>query len=193
MQSTKAPEFSLDRPVSSALATTRAVLLSPRTFYANFSADGSLKEPALFALLVGTVFASLAATAALVSNAIAGGIGADDLRAAVVEGALVALLSPVGVGVAAGVYLLSIRTFIGNVAGFSQVYRAVAYAFAAFAFAWVPILGSIAIPYALLVLMGIAVREVYGVSFLTAVITALVGFVPVGTALVWVTAVALTS
>ena len=65
--------------------------------------------------------------------------------------------------------------------------------FAAFAFAWVPILGSLAIPYALLVLMGIAIREVYDAPFLTAVIAALVGFIPVGTALVWVTAVALSS
>lgn len=193
MQNTKAPEFTLDRPFASALAAARAVLFSPRAFYANFPADGSLKEPALFALLIGAITGGLGAVVALISNVIAGGLGADDLRAAVVEGLLFALLSPVGVGIAAGVYLLSIRTFVGNVASFTQVYRVVAYAFAAFAFAWVPILGSLAIPYALLVLMGIAIREVYDAPFLTAVIAALVGFIPVGTALVWVTAVALTS
>lgn len=193
MQSTKAPEFSLDRPLSSALAAIRAVLFSPRAFYANFPADGPLKEPILFVLLVGTVTGVLGAVVALVSNVVTGGVGADDLRAAVVEGLLFAVLSPVGVAVAAGVYLLSIRTFVGKVADFPQAYRIVAYAFSAFVFAWVPVLGSVAISYALLVLMGIAIKEIYEASFLTAVITALVGFVPVGSALVWITAVALTS
>jgi len=193
MQGAKAPEFSLDRPLSSALATIRAVLFSPRAFFANFPAAGPLKEPVLFALLVGTVTGVLGAVVALVSNALTGGVGTDDLRAAVVEGLLFAVLSPVGVAVAAGVYLLSIRTFVGSVADFSQAYRIVAYAFSAFVFAWVPVLGSVAISYALLVLMGIAIREVYEASFLTAVITALVGFIPVGSALVWITAVALTS
>jgi hypothetical protein len=193
MQNPKAPEFDLDHPVTSALATTRAVLFSPRSFFSNFRADGSVKEPFLFTLLVGIFFAVLAATVALVSNAVSGGVSAGDLRAAVVEGLLFAVLSPVGVGIAAGVYLLSIRTFVGKVAEFSQVYRLLAYSYAAFAFAWIPILGSVAVPYALLVLMGIAIKEVYQASFLTAVIAALVGFVPVGSALVWVTAVALTS
>jgi predicted PurR-regulated permease PerM len=44
-----------------------------------------------------------------------------------------------------------------------------------------------------LILMGIAIKEVYEASFLTAVITALAGFIPVGSALVWITAVALAS
>jgi hypothetical protein len=193
MQSAKAPEFSLDRPFSSALATIRAVLFSPRTFFSNFPADGPLKEPVLFALLVGTVTGVLGAVVALVSNVLTGGVGADDLRAAVVEGLLFAVLSPVGIAVAAAVYLLSIRTFVGKVADFPQAYRIVAYAFSAFVFAWVPVLGSVAISYALLILMGIAIKEVYEASFLTAVITALVGFIPVGSALVWITAVALTS
>jgi hypothetical protein len=193
MQSAKAPEFSLARPLSSALATIRAVLFSPRTFFSNFQADGPLREPVLFALLVGTVTGVLGAVVALISNVLTGGVGPGDLRAAVVEGLLFAVLSPVGVAVAAAVYLLSIRTFVGKVADFPQVYRITAYAFSAFVFAWVPVLGSVAISYALLVLMGIAIKEVYEVSFLTAVITALVGFIPVGSALVWITAVALTS
>ena len=193
MQSAKAPEFSLDRPFSSALATIRAVLFSPRTFFSNFPADGPLKEPVLFALLVGTVTGVLGAVVALVSNVLTGGVGADDLRAAVVEGLLFAVLSPVGIAVAAAVYLLSIRTFVGKVADFPQAYRIVAYAFSAFVFAWVPVLGSVAISYALLILMGIAIKEVYEASFLTAVITALAGFIPVGSALVWITAVALAS
>ncbi len=193
MQNPKAPEFKLDLPLSSALATIRAVLFSPRTFFSNLPAGGRLREPVLFVLLVGTVTGVLGAVVALISNVVTGGIGPGDLRAAVVEGLLFAVLSPVGVAVAAAVYLLSIRTFVGKVADFPQVYRLLAYAFSAFALAWVPIAGSIAISYALLVLMGIAIKEVYETSFLTAVITALVGFVPVGSALVWVTAVALTS
>ena len=193
MQSAKAPEFSLDRPFLSALATIRAVLFSPRTFFSNFPADGPLKEPVLFALLVGTVTGVLGAVVALVSNVLTGGVGADDLRAAVVEGLLFAVLSPVGIAVAAAVYLLSIRTFVGKVANFPQAYRIVAYAFSAFVFAWVPVLGSVAISYALLILMGIAIKEVYEASLLTAVITALAGFIPVGSALVWITAVALAS
>ena len=193
MRNTKAPEFSLDRPVSSALATIRAVIFSPRAFFSNLPAEGSMREPVLFVLLVGTVTGLLGAVVALISNVITGGIEPGDLRAAVVEGLLFAALSPVGVAVAAAVYLLSIRTFVGKVGDFPQVYRLLAYAFSAFALSWVPIAGSIAISYALLVLMGIAIKEAYETSFLTAVITALVGFVPVGSALVWVTAVALIS
>lgn len=193
MQNQKAPEFSPALPLSSALATVRAVLFSPMGFFSNLPAEVRLRAPVLFVLLVGAVTGALGAAVALVSNVLAGGLGADDLRAAVVEGLLFAVLSPVGVGVAAGVYLLSIRTFVGKVADFPQVYRLLAYAYSAFALAWVPVLGSIAISYALLVLMGIAIKQSYETSFLTALITALVGFIPVGTMLVWVTVVGLSS
>lgn len=189
----KAPEFDPRRPLSSALATIRAVLFSPGAFYANFPAGGSLREPALFALLVGTVTGLLGATVALISNVAFGTLGADDVRAAVLEGLLFAALSPVGVGVAAGFYLLAIRTFVGKVADFREVYRIVAYAYAAFALAWVPVLGSVAITYALLVLMGVAIKNVYGATFLTSVVAALAGFVPVGSAIVFVTAVGFSS
>ena len=193
VQNAKSPEFDLRRPLGSALATMRAVLFSPRSFYANFPVRGSLKEPALFTLLVGTVTGVLGAVVALVSNAEFGSVGADDLRAAMLEGLLFAVLSPVGVGVAAAVYLLSIRAFVGKVAGFPEVYRIVAYAYAAFVLFWVPVFGSIAVSYSLLVLMGVAIKNVYETSFLTAVIAALVGFIPVGTLVVWLTAVGLSS
>lgn len=193
MPNAKAPEFDPQSPLRSALAVARAVLLSPRVFYTNFAADGPLTGPALFALLVGAVTGGLGAVVALVSNVAFGTLGADDLRAAAIEGLLFAVLSPVGVGVAAGIYLLAIMAFVGKVASFGEVYRILAYAYAAFALAWVPILGSVAISYALLVLMGIAIKNVYETTFLTAVITALVGFVPVGSALVWITAVVLSS
>jgi hypothetical protein len=39
--------------------------------------------------------------------------------------------------------------------------------------------------YFLMVLMGLGVRYVYRTSLLTAVVTALVGFVPISVALIW--------
>ncbi len=182
MQSPKAPEFDPKRPLSSALAVLRAVLLSPRGFYLNFSADGPLREPALFVLLVGAVAGALGFLVTLLSGLVLG--GAADLGFAALRASLFAVLSPLGVGVAAGVYLLSVRTFVGEVGTFREVYRMAAYAFGAFILAWVPVLGAFAVTYALMVLMGIAIRSVYRTSFTTAVVTALVGFVPLATALI---------
>ena len=87
----------------------------------------------------------------------------------------------------AGVYLLSIRTFVGKVSGFAEVYRMAAYAAAVLVLAWIPILGAFAFTYALMVLMGIGIHSVYRTSFLTAVVAAVVGFVPVASVLVWLT------
>src|SRR4028119_855544 len=81
------------------------------------AARGSWSRGSRRAGVGGAVAGVLGAVVALRANALAGGVGADDLRAAVVEGLLFAVLSPVGVAVAAGGYLLSIRTFIGSVAG----------------------------------------------------------------------------
>jgi hypothetical protein len=71
------------------------------------------------------------------------------------------------------------------VSGFREVYRMAAYAAAALVFAWIPILGAFAFTYALIVLMGIGIQSVYGTSFLTTVVTAVVGFVPVASVLIW--------
>ena len=95
------------------------------------------------------------------------------------------MLSPLAVGVVAAVYLLSIRTFVGKVGTFREVYRMAAYAFGAMILAWIPIVGAFAVTYALMVLMGVAVRTVYRTSLLTAVVTALVSFMPLGVALIW--------
>ena len=146
-----------------------------------------MKEPTVFVLLVGAVAGILGAAVALASNFFFGDLDAGDLRAALVGAVLFAVLSPVGVGVAAGVYLLSIRTFVGKVSSFAEVYRMAAYASAALVFAWVPILGAFAFTYALMVLMGIGIQSVYRTSFLTTVVTALTGFVPVASVLVWLT------
>jgi hypothetical protein len=185
VQGDQAPEFDLRRPFGSAVAVIRSVLFSPRSFYLNFKVEGPLKEPAVFVLLVGTFSAILGAAVALSSNLLFGDLDAEDLRAAVVGAVLFAVLSPVGVGVVAGVYLLSIRTFVGKVSGFTEVYRMAAYAASVLVFAWIPILGAFAFTYALMVLMGIGIQSVYKTSFLTAVITAVVGFVPVASVLVW--------
>jgi hypothetical protein len=185
MQKVLAPEFDLQRPFASAVAVIRTVLFSPRSFYVNFKVEGPLKEPAAFVLLVGTVSGILGAALALSSNLLFGDLDAGDLRAAVVDAVLFALLSPVGVGVVAGVYLLSIRTFVRKMSGFREVYRMAAYAAAALILAWIPVLGAFAFTYALIVLMGMGIHSVYGTSFLTTVVTAVVGFVPVASVLIW--------
>ena len=185
MQKDLAFEFDLQRPFASAVEVIRTVLFSPRSFYLNFKVEGSVKEPAAFVLLVGAVSGILGAALALSTNLLFGDLDAGDLRAAVVDAVLFALLSPVGVGVVAGIYLLSIRTFVGKMSGFTEVYRMAAYAAAALVLAWIPILGAFAFTYALIVLMGIGIQSVYRTSFLTTVVTAVVGFVPVASVLIW--------
>jgi hypothetical protein len=187
VQSDKVLEFNLQHPLASAVAVTRTVLFSPRSFYLNFKVEGPLKEPALFVLLVGAVAGVLGAVVALASNLLFGDLDAGDVRSAVVDALLFAVLSPVGVGVVAGVYLLAIRTFVGKMSSFTEVYRMAAYAAAALILAWIPILGAFAVTYALMVLMGIGIRIVYRTSLMTAAVTALVGFVPVETLLIWLT------
>lgn len=195
MPTTEAPEFSLQRPLASALLAIRAVLFSPRRFYLNFAVEGPLREPAVFVLVVGAVTGFLAAAVAIVSNLIFGELSAGEVGVTVLEALLFALLSPLAVGVVAAIYLLSIRTFVGKVGTFTEVYRLAAYAFGAMILAWIPIVGAFVVTYVLMVLMGIAVRTVYRTSFLTAVVTALVGFLPVSLALIWlrVTTAGLTS
>ena len=185
MQKDPSPEFDLQRSFASSVAVIRTVLFSPRSFYVNFKVEGPLKEPVAFVLLMGTVSGILGAALALSFNLLFGDLDTGDLRAAVVDAVLFALLSPVGVGVVAGVYLLSIRTFVRKMSGFREVYRMAAYAAAALILAWIPVLGAFAFTYALIVLMGIGIHSVYGTSFLTTVVTAVVGFVPVASVLIW--------
>ena len=185
MQKDPSPEFDLRRPFASAVAVIRTVLFSPRSFYVNFKVEGPLKEPAAFVLLVGAVCGILGAAVALSTNLLFGDLDAGDLRAAALDALLFALLSPVGVGVVAGIYLLSIRTFVGKVSGFREVYRMAAYAAAALVLAWIPVLGAFAFSYALIVLLGIAIQSIYGTTFLTTFVTAVVGFVPVASVVIW--------
>ena len=185
MQKVPATEFDLQRPFASAVAVIGTVLFSPRSFYLNFKVEGPLKEPAAFVLLVGAVSGILGAVLALSTNLLFGNLDAGDLWAAVIDAVLFALLSPVGVGVVAGVYLLSIRTFVRRVSSFTEVYLMAAYASAVLVLAWIPVLGAFAFTYALIVLMGIGIQSIYETSFLTTVVTAVVGFVPVASVLIW--------
>jgi hypothetical protein len=187
VQNDKAPEFDLQRPFASAISVIVAVLFSPRNFYLNLKVDGPVREPAVFVLLVGAVSGVLAAAVALASNLLFGDFDAGDLRAALIGALLFAVLSPIGVGVTAGVYLLSIRTFVGKVSSFAEVYRMAAYAASALVFAWIPVLGAFAFTYALMVLMGIGIQSAYKTSFITTIVTVFAGFVPVASILVWIT------
>jgi hypothetical protein len=185
VRNAEAPEFDLKRPLPSALAVIRAVLFSPRSFYQGFSAQGPIREPAVFVLLVGAVTGVLAAVVAISSGFFFGEVSAGEMGLTALEALLFALLSPLAVGVVAGVYLLSIRTFVGKVSSFQEVYRMAAYAFGVLILAWIPLVGAFAVTYALMVVMGIAIRFVYRTSFLTAVVTAMVSFVPISFALIW--------
>ena len=185
MANAEAPEFSLEPPLPSALALIRAVLFSPRNFYANFSADGPLREPAIFVLLVGAVTGVLTAAVAIVSGLLFGEVSAAEVGLTALEALIFALLSPLAMGVVAGVYLLSIRTFVGKASSFREVYRMAAYACGTLILAWIPIVGAFAITYALMVLMGMGIRFVYRTSFLTAVVTAVASFTPISVALIW--------
>jgi hypothetical protein len=185
MQKDPAPEFDLQRPFASAVTVIWTVLFSPKSFYLNFKVEGPMKEPAAFVLVVGAVSGVLGATLALSTNLLFGDLDAGDLQAAVGDAVAFASLSPVGVVVVAGVYLLSIRTFVGKVSGFREVYRMAAYAAAALVLAWIPVLGAFAFTYALIVLMGIGIHSVYETTFLTTVVTAVVGFVPIASVLIW--------
>ena len=152
MRSTEAPEFSLRRPLPSALAVIRDIFFSPRNFYLGLSTQGPMREPAVFVLLVGAVTGVLSALVAILSGIFFGEISAREVGLTALEALLFALLSPLAVGVAAGVYLLSIRTFVGKVGSFRELYRMAAYAFGALILAWIPLLGAFAVTYALLYL-----------------------------------------
>lgn len=184
MENTKAPEFRLHEPLGSGLAAVSAVLRSPRSFYRNFSLEGPVKEPAVFVLLISAVAGILRTVVSLVSGAVFGDITLSVVGLTVLEALLFIVLSPAAVGLAAAVYLLSIRTFVGQQANLREVYRMLAYAYGMTIFAWIPLIDAFVITYILMVLMGIGIRTVYRTTFLTALVTALVGYVPISTGII---------
>ena len=187
MSSAKSPEFDPKRLVASAAAVLRGIFLSPKGFYLNFATEGSLREPALFVLLVSAVSGALSILVNLISAAVLGthtsalGVVASNLAFVV--------LSPVLIGAAAGPYLLSVRTFVGPEGSFRGVYRMLAYAYGAMILFWVPIINAFAFTYAAMVLMWLGIRYVYRTSFLTGLVAALVGFVPVAVAFIYLVVV----
>lgn len=186
VETTKSPEFNPKYPVGSAAAVLRAVFLAPRSFYLNFPADGSLREPALFVLLISAISGVLSVTVNVVSGVIFD-LGA---RGASLPGILAlnlafVVLSPLLVGAAAAAYLLSVRTFVGSDGNFREVYRMLAYAYGAMILLWLPVVNAFAFTYAAFVLMLLGIRSVYRTSFLTGLITALAGFVPVAVAFIY--------
>lgn len=168
------PEFATTDPLRSAAAVLRGIFSSPRDFFLNFKADGSVREPVLFVLLVSVVVAVLRLTLVLVFAT----DGAAEALISGVQALLFVVLSPLVVGILAGAYLLSIRTFVGPVGTFNEVYRMLGYAYGAMILFWIPIVQAFAFTYATLVLMLLAIRYVYRTTLLTALITALFGYVP---------------
>ncbi len=152
----------------------RAVLLAPKSFYLSFPAEGTLREPILFVLLVSAVSAVLRLLLVLILST----EGAVEAGIAVLETIAYVALSPLLVGLFSGAYLLSMRTFVGPEGNFRQIYRMLAYAWAGAILFWIPGLGAFAFTYVTFVLMAIGIRYVYRTSFLTALVTALVGYVP---------------
>lgn len=177
------PEFDPKRPVTSAAAVLRAIFFRPRSFYLNFDAEGPIREPALFVLLVSAVSAVLSMLVSSISVSIFGtdmsllGVAAWNLAFVV--------LSPVLVAAAAGVYLLSVRLYVRSEGDFTVIYRMLAYAYGAMILFWVPVVNAFAFTYAAMVLMWLGIWAVYRTSFLTALVTAVTGFVPVSVAYIY--------
>lgn len=180
-------ELDLTRPVASAASIVRSIFLSPRRFFLNFSAEGPLREPIIFVLLVSAMGAAIGVAVALVLGAIFGGVDARDVGVTLLEAAVYVIVAPLIVGVLSGAYLLSLRTFVGPDAGFREVYRMLAYAYGAMILFWIPVVGAFAFTYAMLVLMAVAFRYVYRASFVTALVTALVGYVPAALLFIFLT------
>jgi hypothetical protein len=172
----KSPEFDPNRSFRSAAAVLRAIFFGPRAFYLNFDAEGPAREPAVFVLLVSAVSGVLS----IVVNSVAAAFfGADvDLLGVAALNLAFVVLSPVLVGAAAGAYLLSVRGFVESGANFREVYRMLAYAYGAMILFWVPIVNAFAFTYAGMILMGLGIHGLYRTSFLTTLVTTLVGFVP---------------
>jgi hypothetical protein len=161
----------------------REIFLRPKAFYLNFDAKGPVREPTVFVLLVSAVTGFLSVVANSVS-ALVLGTDTNLLGVAALNLAFV-VLSPVLVGLAAGAYLLSVRTFVGPEGSFREVYRMLAYAYGAMILFWVPIVNAFAFTYATMVLMGLGIRSVYRTSFLTALVTTVAGFIPVSVAFMY--------
>lgn len=178
------PEFDPSNPAKSFFGVFRAVVGSPRKFFLGFEPEGSLKEPAIYAGIIGVISGLLAVIlgppfAALLDSGTGEVFGLNPI-----EGIGFAVLYPLFVALSAAVYLLAVRVFIGKVGDFGQLFRMSAYAFSAMIFAWLPFIGAFAITYAILVSMLIGIRYVFSTTLITALVVTLTGFVPLALALI---------
>ncbi len=160
------------------LEVLRGIFFAPKRFFVGFSAEGPLREPILFVLLVSAVSVVVRLVLVLIFGVLLGDLGATDLGISAVQALFYVALSPVLVGIFAAIYLLSLRTFMGSTGDYRQVYRMLAYAYGALILLPFPVINAFAFTYAMLVLVAFGVRYVYRASFMTAVLTALVGYVP---------------
>jgi hypothetical protein len=188
VEATKSPEFDPEHPVGSAAAVLRGIFFAPRSFYLNFPAEGPLREPALFVLLVSAVSGVLSMVVNIISGAIFG--MSASLTGVLALNLAFVVLSPLLVGAAAGAYLLSVRTFVGPQGSFREVYRMLAYAYGAMILFWLPVVNAFAFTYAAFILMLLGIRSLYRTSFLTGLITTLAGFVPLAVAFIYLVVVA---
>ena len=176
--STNATEFDPGRPFGSLLGVLRGLFFAPKRFFVEFSAEGPVREPILFVLLVSAVSAIVRLILVAVFGVAIGELNAVDLAVSALQALVYVALSPVLVGLFAAVYLLSLRTFMGSTGDYKQVYRMLAYAYGALILLPFPVINAFAFTYAMLILVAVGVRYVYRASFLTALLTALVGYVP---------------
>jgi hypothetical protein len=174
VETTKSPEFDPKHPIGSAAAVLRAIFLAPRSFYLNFPAEGPLREPVMFVLLISAVSAVLRLLLVLIFSA----RSVSEAGVVVLEALAYVALSPLVIGLFSGAYLLSLRTFVGPEGNLRQIYRILAYAWGAAILFWIPGVSALAFTYAAFVLMLLGIRSIYRTSFLTALVTALVGYVP---------------
>ncbi|MGI8650864.1 MAG: hypothetical protein ACR2KW_10895 [Rubrobacter sp.] len=157
---------------------------SPRKFFLNFEAEGSLREPAIYAGIVGVISGVLAVVLGPLFAALLDSGTGEVFGLTPIEGLGFAVVYPAFVALAAGVYLLAIQVFIGKVGSFGQLFRMSAYAFSGMIFAWLPFIGAFAITYSLLVAMVIGIRYVFSTTLITALVVTLTGFVPLSLGLI---------
>lgn len=178
------PEFDLSNPAGSFWRVFRAIFSSPRKFFLGFEAEGSLKGPAIYTVVIGFISGLLGVALGPPFAAVFDS-GTDEVFGLTpLEGVGFAIIYPAFVALAAAVYLLAIRVFIGRVGDFGQIFRMASYGFGGMAFAWIPLIGAFAITYSLLVTMVIGIRYVFSTTFITALVVTLTGFVPLALGLI---------
>ncbi|MDX5894961.1 YIP1 family protein [Rubrobacter radiotolerans] len=179
------PEFSLSNPAGSFWSVFSSVLGSPKRFFLGFEQEGEVREPLVYAAIVGFIGALLSFALSPVFRLMFGtGTGDEVYGLGALEALGFVVVFPLFVLFAAGVFLLAITIFVGPVADFRQLIRMCAYAFSGLAFAWIPFVGAFLVTYSLLVLMLIGIRYVYRTTFLTALVVSVTGFVPLATVLI---------